>query len=81
VLVLGGHCARLGCAHKIRDYVGTVIEISLIDRKPYLSEIPSPPEDIFADRNPVLTTRMDIVAPLEKDDIRCAKPELKAINP
>ncbi len=81
VLVLGGNFAGLGCAQQIRAMAGDAVDITLVDRKPYLAYIPNIPEEVFANRNPMVTMRMDIVAPLDKDDVRFIQAEVMSINP
>ncbi|MEJ2432845.1 MAG: FAD-dependent oxidoreductase, partial [Pseudolabrys sp.] len=80
VLVLGGNFAGLGCAQKIREAAGSAVDITLVDRKPYLAYIPNIPQEVFANRDPMQTLRMDIVGPLDKDDIRFVEAEVTAID-
>lgn len=81
VLVLGGNFAGLGCAQKIREMAGDAVDITLVDRKPYLAYIPNIPAEVFANRNPMATMRMDIVGPLDEDNIRFVEAEITAIDP
>ncbi|MEJ2378514.1 MAG: FAD-dependent oxidoreductase, partial [Pseudolabrys sp.] len=80
VLVLGGNFAGLGCAQKIRDAAGNAVHITLVDCKPYLAYIPNIPQEVCANRDPMQTMRMDIVGPLDKDNIRFVEAEVKAID-
>ena len=80
ILVLGGNFAGLGSAQEIRKYAGDAVDITVIDRKPYLMYVPNIPAEVFEDRNPQLTMRMDIVGPLAEDDIRFVQAEVTAID-
>ncbi len=81
VLVLGGNFAGLGAAQQVRAHAGDAVEITVVDRKPYLAYIPNIPEEVFANRNPMATMRMDIVEPLERDGIRFIEANVEAIDP
>jgi len=80
VVVLGGNFAGLGSAQKIREYAGDSVDITVIDRKSSLLFVPNIPAEVFADRDPALSMYMDIIKPLERDDIRFLPGEVKAID-
>lgn len=80
VLVLGGNFAGLGAAQEIRKHAGDSVDITLIDRKPYLLYIPNIPGEVFENRNPQRTMRMDILEPLADDDVAFIQGEVKAID-
>ena len=80
VLVLGSNFAGLGCAQKIRKYAGDTVSITVIDRKTYLLYVPNISGDVFADRNPALHQRLDIVEILAKDDIGFIHAEVTGVD-
>lgn len=80
VLVLGGNFAGLGAAQEIRKHAGDSVEITLIDRKPWLLYVPNIPAEVFENRNPQRTMRMDILEPLADDDMAFIQGEVKAID-
>ncbi|MFN2119724.1 MAG: NAD(P)/FAD-dependent oxidoreductase [Anaerolineales bacterium] len=81
VVVLGGNFAGLGSAQKIREYAGDSVDITVIDRKSSLLFVPNIPAEVFTNHDPALSMFMDIVKPLDKDDIRFLLGEVKAIDP
>jgi sulfide:quinone oxidoreductase len=52
VVVLGGNFAGLTTARFIRERCGDAVDITLIDRKPYLLFVPNIPLETLADRDP-----------------------------
>jgi len=80
VLVLGGNFAGLGAAQKIRDYAGSDVDITVIDRKAYLDYIPNIPLEIFEGRDPASTMHMDLIGPLTKDHIAFRQAEVVGID-
>lgn len=80
VLVLGGNFAGLGSAQKIREYAGDSVNITVIDRKPYLLFVPNIPLEVFENRDPALSLHMDIVQPLARADIRFIQGEVTGID-
>ncbi|PSR25092.1 MAG: pyridine nucleotide-disulfide oxidoreductase [Sulfobacillus thermosulfidooxidans] len=81
VLVLGGNFSGLGAAQKIREYARDTVDITLIDRKNYLLFVPNISSEVLDyDRNPALTMHMDIVKPLEEDDIYFIQGEVKGFD-
>ena len=81
VVVLGGNFAGLGSAQKIREYAGDSVDITVIDKKSNLLFVPNIPAEVFANHDPALSMFMDIIKPLDKDDIRFIKAEVTAIDP
>ncbi len=80
VLVLGGNFAGLGSAQKIREYAGDAVNITVMDRKPYLLFIPNIPAEVFENRDPGLTLRMDLAAPVADDNIAFVQGDVLAID-
>lgn len=80
VLVLGGNFAGLGSAQKIREYAGDSVNITVIDRKPYLLFIPNIPAEVFENRDPYQSLRMDIVKPLTDDNIQFIQGDVTGID-
>lgn len=81
VLVLGGNFAGLGSAQKIREFAGDAVDITVVDLKPYLLYVPNIPGEVFEGRNPALSMTMDVVKPLEEDDVRFVQAQVLAIDP
>jgi sulfide:quinone oxidoreductase len=81
VVVLGGNFAGLGSAQKIREYAGDSVDITVIDKKSNLLFVPNIPAEVFANHDPALSMFMDIIKPLDKDDIRFLQAEVTAIDP
>jgi len=80
VLVLGGNFAGLTTARFIRELCKDDVQITLIDRKPYLIFIPNIPIEVFADHDPAETLHMPIVRILEKDETRFIQAEVREID-
>ncbi len=68
VVVLGGNFAGLTTARFIREHCGDSVDITLIDRKPYLLFIPNIPLEVLANRDPAQSLHMPILQTLRKDD-------------
>lgn len=80
VLILGGNFAGLGSAQEIRKYAGDSVDITVIDRKPYLLYVPNIPAEVFENRNPQLTMTMDILEPLHDIGARFIQGEVTALD-
>lgn len=80
VLVLGGNFAGLTTARFIREQCGEDVNLTVIDRKPYLLFIPNIPIEVFANRNPQNTLHMPIEHVLHTDGIDFIQAEVKAID-
>jgi sulfide:quinone oxidoreductase len=80
VLVLGGNFAGLTTARFIRDRCGDAVQMTLIDRKPYLIFIPNIPIEVLANHDPAETMHLPIIDTLEDDDIRFVQAEVKEID-
>ena len=80
IVVLGGNFAGLGAAQKIRQYCGDSVRITVVDRKNFLMFIPNIPAEIFENRDPARTLRMDLPEALEKDGIEFIQGEVQALD-
>lgn len=81
VLVLGGNFAGLASAQKIREYAGDAVDITVIDRNPYLLFIPNIPAEVFEGRDPAATLRMDTSRALTEAQATFIQGEVRAIDP
>ncbi len=80
VLVLGGNFAGLTTARFIRERCKDAVQITLVDRKPYLAFIPNIPIEVFANHDPAEALHMPIVRVLERDEIRFVQGEVREID-
>lgn len=80
IVVLGGNFAGLGSAQEIRKYCREAVKITVIDRKNYLLFIPNIPAEVFENRDPVQSLRMDLPTTLKEDDIGFIQAEVKGID-
>ncbi len=81
VVVLGGNFAGLGSAQKIRETCGDSVRITVIDSKNYLLFIPNISAEVFENRDPSKTLKMDIASALDEDGVEFLQAEIKAIDP
>ena len=81
VVVLGGNFAGLASAQKIREYAGDAVDITVIDRNPYLLFIPNIPAEVFEGRDPAATLKMDTSRALTDAQATFVQGEVRAINP
>lgn len=80
VVVLGGNFAGLGSAQKIREYAGDRVDITVIDQKSYLLFVPNIPAEVFENRDPEKSLRMDLPSTLAQDGIRFIQGEVTGLN-
>ena len=80
VVVLGGNFAGLASAQKIREYVGSSVNITLIDRKDYLLFVPNIPTDVMENRDPAKHQRLQLRAALKSDDIEFVQGIVKQVD-
>ncbi|MCY0884521.1 MAG: FAD-dependent oxidoreductase [Firmicutes bacterium] len=80
VLVLGGNFAGLGAAQKIRQYAQDAVDITVIDRKPYLLFVPNLPEEVFENHDPTLSLHMPLAPALVEDNITFIQAEVKSLD-
>ncbi|WP_297390545.1 FAD-dependent oxidoreductase [Acidiferrobacter sp.] len=80
-VVLGGNFAGLACAQKIREYAGDAVDITVIDRNPYLLFIPNIPAEVFEGRDPAATLKMDTLRAFADAQATFIQGEVRAIDP
>jgi sulfide:quinone oxidoreductase len=80
VLVLGGNFGGLTAARFIRERCGDDVQMTLIDRRPYLVFIPNIPIEVIENRDPTQTMHMPIVRYLDSDDIHFIQAEVNEID-
>lgn len=80
VVVLGGNFAGLASAQKIREFAGDSVDITVIDRNPYLLFIPNIPAEVFLNRDPAATLRMDTFKAWEEIGVTFIQGEVRDIN-
>jgi sulfide:quinone oxidoreductase len=80
ILVLGGNFAGLGSAQKIREYCGDSADITVVDRKDYLLYVPNIPVEVFENRDPAQSLRMDLPPVLAGDGIDFVQAEVTATD-
>jgi len=81
VVVLGGNFAGLASAQKIREYAGDAVDITVIDRNPYLLFIPNIPGETFENRDPAASLRMDTYKAWQEARVDFIQGEVRGINP
>jgi sulfide:quinone oxidoreductase len=67
VLVLGANFAGLTTARLIRHHCGDAVDITVIDRKPYLLFVPNIPLEVFDGHDPAEKLQMPVVKILHDD--------------
>lgn len=80
VIILGGNFAGLGSAQKIREYADDTVDITVIDRKNYLLYVPNIPAEVFENRDPEESLRMDLPSTLKHDNIGFIQGEVTALD-
>jgi sulfide:quinone oxidoreductase len=80
VLVLGGNFAGLGAAQSIRRFAGDAVDITVMDRKSHLLFIPNIPADVFANRDPAVHQRMDLLPVLAEDGVAFIQGEVTDVD-
>ncbi|MFA5996893.1 MAG: FAD-dependent oxidoreductase [Candidatus Paceibacterota bacterium] len=80
VVVLGGNFAGMGSAQKVREYAGDAVDITVIDRKDYLIFVPNIPNEVFENRDPEDSLKMDIPSTLKRDGINFIQAEVTGLN-
>lgn len=81
VVVLGGNFAGLASAQKIREYAGDAVDITVIDRNPYLLFIPNIPGEVFENRDPAASLRMDTYKAWQEAHVDFIQGEVRGVNP
>ena len=80
VLVLGGNFAGLTAARFIREKCGEAVNITLIDRKPYLIFVPNIPIEVLDNRDPEDSLHMPIHHVLKRDGTEFIQADVTEIN-
>ncbi|HEX8994104.1 MAG TPA: FAD-dependent oxidoreductase [Candidatus Paceibacterota bacterium] len=80
ILILGGNFAGLGSAQKIRQYAGDAVDITVIDRKNFRLFVPNIPAEVFEDRDPEKTLRMDLPSALAHDHVNFIQGEIVKLD-
>jgi sulfide:quinone oxidoreductase len=80
VLVLGGNFAGLTVARFIREICGNMVNITVLDRKPYLIFVPNIGIEVLANHDPAETMHLDIVRHLDSDHSRFLQGEIREID-
>jgi sulfide:quinone oxidoreductase len=80
ILVLGCNFAGLTTARYIREYAGDEVDITCIDRNPYLTFIPNIPLEVWHNNNPAEELHLPFVKFLNRDDIRFTQGEITQID-
>ena len=80
ILVLGCNFAGLTTARYLREAAGDTVEITCIDRNPYLTFIPNIPLEVWHNNNPAEELHLPFVKFLDRDDIQFIHAEVQAID-
>ena len=80
IVILGSNFGGLTAARFIREKCKDKVNITVIDRKPYLIFIPNIPLEVFADHNPVDRLHMPFLKFLKDDGTDFLQAEVKAID-
>jgi sulfide:quinone oxidoreductase len=80
VLVLGGNFAGLTAARFIREHSGDAVEITVLDRKPYLIFVPNIGIEVLANNDCAETMHLNIVRHLDHDGSRFIQGEVEEID-
>lgn len=80
ILVLGCNFAGLTTARYIREFAGDTVDITCIDRNPYLTFIPNIPLEVWHNNNPAEELHLPFVKFLDRDDIRFIQGEITQID-
>jgi len=80
VLVLGGNFAGLEVAQQLRKLAGDAVEITVVDKKPYLLFVPNIGLEVFANRDPARSLMMYLPAVLDEDDTNLVLAEVTDID-
>jgi sulfide:quinone oxidoreductase len=80
VLVLGGNFAGLTAARFIREQCGDAVDITVVDRKPYLIFVPNIGIEVLANHDPAATMHLDVVRHLDHDRSTFVQGEVQEID-
>lgn len=80
VLVLGSNFGGLTAARLIREEARETVDITVIDRKPYLLFVPNIPLEVFGNHDPVSKLHMPFYQFLKEDKTNFLQAEVKGID-
>ncbi len=81
VLVLGSSFAGLTTARFIRARCGDAVDLTVIDRNPYLIFVPNIPMEVFADHDPLVSMHLETVRFHDRDGNEFINAAVQAIDP
>lgn len=81
VVVLGSSFAGLTTARFLRSRCGEQIDLTVIDRNPYLIFVPNIPMEVLADHDPLVTMHMETVRFHDRDGNEFVNAAVEAIDP
>jgi len=81
VVVLGSSFAGLTAARFIRSRCGDEVDLTVIDRNPYLIFVPNIPMEVFADHDALVSMHMDTVRFHDRDGNEFINAAVSAIDP
>jgi sulfide:quinone oxidoreductase len=80
VVVLGSNFAGLGTAQKIREFAGDSVEITVIDRKPYLLFVPNIGLEVLEDKNPQYSMQMPLLPAMKEDHLNFIQGDVHGLD-
>ena len=80
ILVLGCNFAGLTTARYVRAFAGDEVDITCVDRTPYLTFVPNIPLEVWHNNNPAEELHLPFVKFLDRDDIRFIHAEVQGID-
>jgi len=81
VLIIGSNFGGLTVSRFIRERCKDAVDMTVIDRKPYLVFVPNIPIEVFGNRDPVVSMHLPVAEILDKDDIRFIQADVTEIDP
>lgn len=81
VVVLGSSFAGLTTARFIREHCGDAVDMTVIDRNPFLIFVPNIAMEVFVDHDPLLSMHMDTVRFHDHDGNEFINASVTAIDP
>jgi len=80
IVILGANFAGLTTARYVAEKVGDRAEITVVDRKPYLTFIPNIPLEVWNDNNPEVSLHLPTMQFFEKDGSDFIQGEVRGID-
>ncbi|MDD4867005.1 MAG: FAD-dependent oxidoreductase [Mycobacterium sp.] len=81
VVILGSSFAGLTTARFIREHCGDAVDMTVIDRNPFLIFVPNIAMEVFVDHDPLLSMHMDTVRFHDHDGNEFVNASVTAIDP